>query len=64
MEKTKKITVTSTWLAKHDFEVPADANTRDVGELAKLMHLISLDPDGGGDISPEIAELVDWQVHD
>jgi hypothetical protein len=62
--ETKKIMVTSTWLAKHTFEVPVDADTRDVAELAKLMHLIGLDPEGGGDIDPSNAELVDWQVHD
>lgn len=63
MPETKKITVTSTWLAKHTFEVPVDADTRDVAELAKLMHLIGLDPEGGGDIDSNNAELVDWQIH-
>lgn len=62
-EKTKKIQVTATWISKHDFEVPVDADTRNIGELSKFMHLIGLDPDGGGDISPECADLVDWQVH-
>lgn len=63
MPKTKKIRVTATWLSKHDFEVPVDADTRDVAELAKLMELIAQDPDGGGDITSNNAELVDWQVH-
>lgn len=63
MPETKKIRVTATWISYHDFEVPVDADTRDVAELAKLMELIAQDPDGGGDISPEGAELSDWQVH-
>lgn len=60
---TKKITVTATWRSTHTFTVPDDADTRDVGELGKLLDLIKQDPEGGGDISPELAELVDWHVH-
>lgn len=63
MPETKKIRVTATWISFHDFVVPADTDTRDVNVLSKLMALIAQDPDGGGDISPEGAELSDWQVH-
>lgn len=63
MPETKKIRVTATWISHHDFVVPVNADTRDIGELPKLMSLIAQDPDGGGDVSPECAELVDWQVH-
>jgi hypothetical protein len=60
---TKSITVTATWRSSHTFEVPDDADTRNVGQLDQLMTLIQLDPDGEGDITSEIAELVDWDVH-
>lgn len=59
---TKTITVTSTWRSTQTFEVPVDADTRDVGELGKLLDLIKLDPDGEGDITPGYPELVDWDV--
>lgn len=59
---TKTITVTSTWRATQTFEVSQDADTRNVGELGQLLDLIKLDPDGEGDITPDGAELVDWEV--
>lgn len=59
---TKKITVISTWRSKQTFEVPADADLSGVGELGNLLDLIQRDPDGDGDITCDLAELVDWDV--
>lgn len=59
---TKKITVTSTWRSTQTFEVPADADLSGVGELGNLLDLIKRDPDGDGDITCDLAELIDWDV--
>jgi hypothetical protein len=58
----RQITVTATWRSTHTFTVPAGADIHNVGELGQLLALIGLDPEGGGDITAECAELVDWEV--
>lgn len=60
--ETKTITVTSTWRQTDTFEVPVDAEHGDLNELGALLDYIKLDPEGGGDISPDTAELIDWEV--
>lgn len=60
--ETKTITVVSTWRQSDTFEVPVDAEHGDLAYLDALLDYIKLDPEGGGDISPDTAELVDWDV--
>lgn len=62
MGETKTITVVSTWESTQTFTVPSDTDTSNVNELAQLMHLVRLDPDGDGDLTSVPAELVDWEV--
>lgn len=53
------VRVRVTWTSTHELRVPK--GTRCPSTLAELMRLVEADPDSGGDITSETAELVDWE---
>lgn len=55
----KTVRVRVTWVSTHELRVPEGA--RCPSTLDELMGLVAADPESGGDITSESAELVDWE---
>lgn len=54
----KTVRLTVTWRSEHVITVPDDATCP--WDLGTLMDLVVADPESGGDLTSETAELVDW----
>jgi hypothetical protein len=58
----KRLEIRATWESVHSIEVPDDTEVPPSPTLDQVMDLVRLDPESGGDITPQVSSIIDWEV--